>query len=136
MPGDALKKAINRRRNADGKLSITVIPDIAKQFGVSTDALLWRIHWLYNFGQQRADETHDLIEKVKRLNTSSRVFDEKEDKPTKYPERYRMLATQSLRGGELSIGRFMEYTEMNRREAMNYYEQEDEVLGEVQLTAV
>ena len=134
LPGDALRKSIDRRRNAEGTLPIVVIPDIAKQFGVSTESLIWRLHWVYNWGQERVEKTKELIEIAKRLSEISKD-DVKKEKPAKYPERYRMLAVQALRSGEVSLGRFMEYTEISRREAMSYQEQEETLLGEVQLTA-
>jgi Zn-dependent peptidase ImmA (M78 family) len=134
LPGDSLRKSIDRKRNEEGSLPIVVIPDIAKQFGVSTEALIWRIHWVYNWGPERTEKTKELIGRVKRLNEVSKD-DERKEKPAKYPERYKMLAVQALRSGEISLGRFIEYTEVSRREAMSYQEQEENLLGEVQLTA-
>lgn len=132
LPGDALRKAIDRRRNAQGTLPMVVIPDIAQQFGVSTEALMWRLHWVYNWGPTRKEKTQEYIETAKRLSDVSKD-DDKKEKPAKYPERYRMLAIQALRSGEISLGRFIEYTEMGRREAMSYQEQKENLLGEVQL---
>lgn len=134
LPGDSLRKSIDRKRNEEGSLPLFVIPDIAKQFGVSTEALIWRIHWVYNWGKERTEKTKELIERVKRLNEVSKD-DERKEKPAKYPERYKMLAVQALRSGEISLGRFIEYTEVSRKEAMSYQEQEENLLGEVQLTA-
>ena len=125
---------MDRKRNSVGNIPLIAIPDIANQFGVSSDALLWRIHWVYNFAPKRSEQTRDLIEKVKNLNTVALGPEKKEDRPAKYPDRYRMLAAQALRSGELSLGAFMEYTGTSRKEATAYYEQEDDVLGEVQLT--
>jgi Zn-dependent peptidase ImmA (M78 family)/DNA-binding XRE family transcriptional regulator len=135
LPGDALKKAVDRRCN-EGKLPIAAIPDIAQQFGVSTEALIWRIHWVYNWGRERVERTKELIERVKRLNGVSKEEEKKQaEKSVKYPERYKMLAVQALRSGEISLGRFIEYTEIGRKEAMSYQEQEENLLGEVELTA-
>ena len=134
LPNDAVRKAADRRRTADGKLPKVVLPDIAKQFGVSTAALIWRLHWVYNWGQTQEEGTRQLIESVKSLREVP-IGGEKTEQPAKYPERYRMLAVQALRRGELSVGRFMEYTEIGRKEAMSYQEQEENLLGEVQLTA-
>lgn len=134
LPGDALRKSIDRRRNAEGAIPMVVIPDIARQFGVSTEALIWRLHWLYNWGPTRKEKTQEYIEIARRLTDVSRDDDRKE-KPAKYPERYKMLAVQALRSGEISLGRFIDYTEVGRREAMSYQEQEENLLGEVQLTA-
>jgi Zn-dependent peptidase ImmA (M78 family) len=134
LPGDALRKSIDRRRNTEGTVPMLVIPEIARQLGVSTEALLWRLHWVYNWGETRKEKTREYIEITKRLADVSKD-DDKKEKPAKYPERYKMLAIQALRSGEISLGRFIEYTEIGRREAMSYQAQEENLLGEVQLTA-
>jgi Zn-dependent peptidase ImmA (M78 family)/transcriptional regulator with XRE-family HTH domain len=135
LPRDVVMRAVDRKRNANGNLPISMIPTIAKQFGVSTEALLWRLHGIYNWGAAaRKEKTQEYVALAKRLTAVSKD-EERKAKPAKYPDRYNTLAVQALKRGELSIGRFVEYTEMNRKEAMSYLEQEEDLLGEVQLTA-
>jgi predicted HTH domain antitoxin len=95
---------------------------------------MWRIHHVYNFGPSREEETKGIIEAVKQAQRGQKDPDEENSKPPMLPNRYRILAIQALRNGEISVGKFSEFMEISRREAMNYMEMEEYALGEIQLT--
>ena len=68
--------------------------------------------------------------------TLAPLLEEREDrKPHPWPDRYRSLAIKALRRGEMSIGRFAEYLNIRRQEAMRYVEQEVPDGEEVQVTS-
>ena len=66
--------------------------------------------------------TKSEIEQAKRL---SPLLEERESPmPQAWPSRYRALAIKALRRGEIAIGRFAEYLNISRHEAMRFVEQE------------
>src|ERR1019366_9134214 len=117
-----LRRAVNRKRNDEGKVAVAELSQIARQFGVSVEELMWRIHREYNFGSSREEETKRLIEAVKNAQAGRNGLDNQSFKPPVWPDRYRALAVQALKGGEMSVGKFAEFMEVSRREAMSYME--------------
>jgi len=118
MPTDATRVAINDAVTGDA-ISFTDLSAVARQFDVSVDALLWRIHFL--FRREEEDTRRD----IERYNERARLFDERErDQPPTRPRRYVALAVKALRNGEFSIGKFAEYLGISRNEALRFAEQE------------
>jgi Zn-dependent peptidase ImmA (M78 family)/transcriptional regulator with XRE-family HTH domain len=118
MPTDATRLAINEVQK-DGSLSFSDLFDIARQFDVSVEALLWRIHFLYNRNEE------DTRKDITRYNAVASVFEDREpDKPPRRPARYVALAVKAFRNGEVSQGKFAEYLGISRREALRYAGQE------------
>lgn len=134
MPDEPVRNAVERRRKEDGTLSVEAIFEIARQFDVSAEALVWRLHYLYNLGAARSEETRALAQKVHGLVSVYEHRQWEDSDPPRWPERYKALATKALRHGEVSLGRFAEFLDMGRREASQYAEQEDAGLEEIQLT--
>lgn len=133
MPDEPVRNAVERRKE-DGKLSMEALFEVARQFDVSAEALVWRLHYLYNLGPARSDETRDLAERVRGLISVYEHRQWEDSDPPKWPERYKALATKALRHGEVSLGRFAEFLDMTRRQASEYAEQEDVEFEEIQLT--
>lgn len=131
MPGDAVRITIDGR-TTDGKITFESLYDVAREFDVSIDALLWRMHFLCGRGSDAADQTKRDIERAKAL---AGLLEERDgDEPEVYPARYRALAMKALRRGEISTGRFAEYLDISRQQAMKYIEQEVADDEEVQVT--
>ena len=132
LPNDPFRTAINARTRK-GKLAVESIYDIAREFDVSVDSVLWRIHYLYGRGVNNADQTRRDIEKSKAM---APLLEGREDpkSPHPWPARYRALALEAMRRGELAIGRFAEYLGITRQEAMRFVEQELPDGEEVQIT--
>lgn len=129
MPTDAIQPALNDCM-ANGRIKIDRLFDVARQFDVSVEALLWRMHFLYNRDERY---TKDDIDRAKAL---APIYEER-DPPSvrEYPARYRALAIKALYHGEISIGRFAEYLNISRQEAMQIAERETVNGDEVQVTA-
>jgi Zn-dependent peptidase ImmA (M78 family)/transcriptional regulator with XRE-family HTH domain len=127
MPSDAVRAALNRKVKDSG-LPFEGLFDVARQFDVSVEALLWRMHNLHMLSEN-ADETKALIERAKSLAS---VLEEREQtRPETWPERYKALAIKALRHGAISVGRFAEYLDTSRQKAMTYVGQgaaEDEAI--------
>jgi XRE family transcriptional regulator, fatty acid utilization regulator len=136
LPPDVLRRAINRRLES-GKIPVVELPEVAQEFGVSVEALMWGLYRAFNMGEGRKEEIKQLINGFRSEQESERQNDPKEPmlRPPKYPERYRALAIRALNEGEMSVGKFMEYMEVGRREAMSHLRQEEDMLGEVQVAA-
>lgn len=133
MPDEPVRNAVERRKE-DGKLSMEALFEIARQFDVSAEALVWRLHYLYNLGPARSEETRGLAEKVREFVSIYEHRQWEDSDPPKWPERYKALATKALRHGEVSLGRFAEFLDLTRRQASEYAEQEDVEFEEIQLT--
>lgn len=135
IPAEALRRAVERKLNPEGKVSVPDVEEIARQFGVSVEAMIWRIHRVYNFGRSREEEIKAIVQNVQNRSIGRQATHEECVKPPALPNRYRTLAIQALRNGEMSLGKFTEFMEISRREAMKYLELEEYALGEIQLTS-
>jgi XRE family transcriptional regulator, fatty acid utilization regulator len=126
LPETPLREALARRIKSERQMSVGNICELAKDFGVSIDALVWRMHNI--FGWRDSEETKNLIVRVRSVakHYEAPFADDRED-VSELPERYRRLAIQVLRSGEISVGRFAEYMGLRRWEAMKYA---DEALGD------
>ena len=121
MPSEPFGSAINSR-DRGGKITFESLFDIAREFDVPVESVLWRMHIVHNRGRSNSDLTKEEIDKAKRL---APLLEERESpKPHPWPARYRSLAIKSLRRGEVAIGRFAEYLNISRHEAMQFVEQE------------
>jgi Zn-dependent peptidase ImmA (M78 family)/DNA-binding XRE family transcriptional regulator len=130
MPENALRTALDRRTK-EGSISFESLFDVAREFDVSVEALLWGAHFLYNRGPEAAEDTKRDIERAESLRS---LYEEREDtRPPKWPRRYHALAVKALRHGEISIGRFAQYLEISRQKAMSYIEREIEEDEKVQI---
>lgn len=113
MPEDALRDAIAGATASRGALKHLELFDIARQFDVSVDALLWRMHGVF---RRSVDDTQRDIAACRRFRDS---VDVREDtRPPELPERYRALAVRALREGHLSVGRAAQCLGIGRKEAM------------------
>lgn len=126
LPDTPLREAVDRRTKSEQRISVGSISELAKDFGVSIDALVWGMHESY--GWRDREETQSLITRVRGLAKPYETLsgDVRED-VSELPDRYRRLAIQVLRAGEISVGRFAEYMGLRRWEAMKYA---DEALGD------
>jgi XRE family transcriptional regulator, fatty acid utilization regulator len=126
LPETPLREAVDRRIKSEQRISVGSICELARDFGVSIDALVWGMHEVYGWRDQEG--TKSLITRVRNLAKPYDALtpDDRED-VSELPDRYRRLAIQALRAGEISVGRFAEYMGLRRWEAMKYA---DEALGD------
>ena len=118
MPADATLLAL-QDAGRKGSILFADLFDIARQFDVSVEALLWRIHFLY---KRKEEETKADIDRCKAMASFGQ--DRECSEPPRRPDRFVALAVKALRQGQFSQGRFAEYMGISRREAMKIAEQE------------
>lgn len=119
MPENALRAVLGNVIR-DERIRFADLADIAREFDVSVDALVWRMKQL---GYFTADDATALLARYK-ANAILWESQRERDEPPKRPERFRALALRALRDGRLSIGRFAEYLGMSRSQAMRIAERE------------
>jgi len=120
MPPEAIRAAFGNKVR-DEKLSFSHVFDLARQFDVSAEAILWRL-----FNLRLLSGNGDDIQKLaQRIIALSGAFEGRADTPApRRPQRYHALAVKALRAGAISIGRFAQYLDIGRQEAMKYIQQE------------
>lgn len=89
------------------------------RFGVSTEAVLWR---LVNFKQIRKNQVEKILNdsEFRNLDRGLRRGLYAEQKPEKFPQRFISLACRCLMEGKISRGLFAEYMEIDRSEVDDY----------------
>ncbi len=109
LPGEEIRQELSRRI-VNGKLAMADVVDVAREFGVSTQALLYRMGNLNIIAWEKAheiansNEMRDIDRRVRRGR--------REDKPIS--ERFIIMAVKCLRKGLLSRGKFAELLEIER----------------------
>jgi Zn-dependent peptidase ImmA (M78 family) len=121
LPTDAAKNRIEDRAKAGGRISLSTLDEIAREFGVSLEALLWRLLYLYN---KRVEEIQGYIEESAKIRPA--LPPRQSDQPDTLPERYCRLAIRALNEGKLSLIQFGKYMGLSYKEAQGYLVDEDE----------
>ena len=89
------------------------IIELAKDFGVSTKAILWRFVNLGILKRRQVEEIAD-DPKLRTMDRLERRGLYTKDKPSKFPDRYVSLACRCLMEGRISRGTFARYLEIDR----------------------
>ncbi len=119
MPEEPLRLMLEKEKDEEEGIPFPALFDIARQFDVSVEALLWRIHSLFRSPDQET-RTRQEIETSREL---AKIFEERSsESPAEKPARFHALAVKALRRGEISVGRFAEYVGISRQKAMSYLE--------------
>ena len=103
----------------DGHIRLVNIIELAKDFGVSTEAVLWR---LVNLNVLRKEKVSEIIDNPERrsVDRAMRRPLYSQLTPSKFPERYVSLACRCLIDGKISRGTFAEYLEIDRAEVDSF----------------
>ena len=107
---------------ANNEVRFIDIIELAKDFGVSTEAILWRLVNLEILKKPRVQKILD-NPKFHDLNRSMRRKLYKGDRPSKFPSRFISLACRCLMEGKISRGTFAEYLEIDRAEIDDYLDE-------------
>ena len=119
MPQEPLRIAIDSQRGERTKLAFDGLFEVARQFDVSIEALLWQMTFVFNLSKEGVEQ---IIEKLRdRMSFWDR---RQQDAPPSRPLRFEALANEALRKGLISTGRYAEYLGITRRQAMRQVEQE------------
>jgi len=125
MPEDSLIPRLESYVNDKGQISLDKLDDIAREFGVSLDALIYRIASLYRIKKKDTQKFRDAAKKLAVFHRPR-----ESDKPVKLPERYCDLAQRALREGNLSLMQFAKYMDISYKEAQGYLTEDEDFTDE------
>jgi len=105
---DALKEIVMNQQ-----LKLVDIIELAKEFGVSSEAVLWR---LVNLKKLKKSQVEKILgdAEFRNMDRGLRRGLYEEHQPEKFPQRYISLACRCLMEGKISRGLFAEYLEIDR----------------------
>jgi len=111
---DALKEIVMNQ-----ELKLVDIIELAKEFGVSSEAILWR---LVNLKKLKKSQVEKILgdAEFRNMDRGLRRGLYEEHQPEKFPQRYVSLACRCLMEGKISRGLFAEYMEIDRSEIDDY----------------
>jgi len=103
----------------NGEIKKVDLIEIARDFGVSTEAILWR---LVNLKKLKTVQVKKILgdPKFRGLDRTIRRGLHEKFEPFRFPARYISLACRCLMEGKISRGTFAEYLEIDRAEVDDY----------------
>ena len=129
MPEEVFREAINAQRGPSGKIGFDGLFEVAREFDVSIEAVLWQMVFVFRTPAERIKET------IASLADTVRSWDSRiSDAPPTRPVRFVALCNQAIRKGLISTGRYADYLGISRREAMKHVEQDAVADVEVEIT--
>ena len=118
LPEKHLREAL-KETTTDNGIRIVDIIELAKEFGVSSEAVLWRLVNLKTIKKTVAQKVLD-NPNFRDLDRDMRQGLYSQEKPSKFPSRFISLACRCLMEGKISRGVFAEYLELDRTEIDDY----------------
>lgn len=120
LPQEPLEKKIMDYQDDEKNITLGSLEDIAREFDVSFEALMWRIKSIY---RTEKDKIEEIISKGKSVLEKRKERPNSE--PDKYPKRYWALAIRALGEGNLSLMQFAKYTDLTYKKAKAYLTEGD-----------
>jgi Zn-dependent peptidase ImmA (M78 family)/DNA-binding XRE family transcriptional regulator len=118
LPENHLRETL-KETATDNEIRIIDIIELAKEFGVSTEAVLWRLVNLKVIKRPLAEKALD-NPNFRDLDCDMRQMLYEKDGPSRFPSRFISLACRCLMEGKISRGVFAEYLEIDRSEIDDY----------------
>ena len=119
LPRESVIEAIHKFSGKDDKITLSRLDCVARQFDVSLESLLWRMHFLFSWKEEQTrgyiEEAKEYVQQTQRIGSP---------RPLLYPERYRALAIRVFRKGEISLRRFSKIMGIGRKEAERYMDRD------------
>ena len=129
IPQEPLRIAVDSQLKEGTKLSFDQLFEVARQFDVSIEAILWQVKSVYRLPKDKVQSS------IETLRGQMSFWDKRQhDTPPSRPLRFEALANEALRKGLISTGRYAEYLGITRRQAMRQVEQEAPDDAEVEVT--
>jgi len=125
LPTDMVKDKIETAMNEERRVSFEALDEIAREFVVSLEALLWRMAYLYNVSREDIEKYIEQAKKVRLFRPSRRS-----DEPDELPERYCSLAIRALGEGKLSLIQFAKYMGISYKQAEGYLAEDGDFTDE------
>ena len=118
LPDSEIQSELHKLLSRSHSISFSDLVDLAREFGVSTKALLYRMANLRFFTWERADE----LSKKEELSTLDKKRRRADWGQQPRSERFDFLAVQCLRKGLISRGKFAEMVEIDRSDIDSFIE--------------
>ncbi len=112
LPAKQIQDAL-KETSIGNDIRIVDVIELAKEFGVSTEAILWRLVNLKIIKKSLAQNTLE-NPNFRDLDREMRKGLPGKEKPNKFPSRFMSLACRCLLEGKISRGLFAEYLEIDR----------------------
>ncbi len=125
MPEESIKDRVESSLNEQEQISLERLDDIAREFDVSLEALLYRVASIYRFKKPDTERYVNAAKQYLKLPKPRPSH-----KPNKLPERYCVLAQRALREGKLSLMQFAKYMDMSYRQAREYLTEDEDFKDE------
>ncbi len=119
MPSEPLRLAVAAQRKGKTALDFDDLFEIARQFDVSVQALVWQMVSVRLIEKAKAQEM------LGKIEGKVRFWEQRRDAPPpERPLRFEALAREAMEKGVISTGKFAEYLGISRRAAMKILETE------------
>jgi Zn-dependent peptidase ImmA (M78 family) len=125
MPEESVKQRIAALLDNHNRAALDSIDDLAREFGVSLDAMVYRISTLFRF---KKEDTEQYLEGAKQLAKFHKPRES--EKAETLPDRYCDLAQRALRNGRLSLIQFAKYMGISYKKAQEYLVDEEDFRDE------
>jgi Zn-dependent peptidase ImmA (M78 family) len=125
MPEEPLRQRIAALIDKQEQASLGRLDDLAREFGVSLDALVYRVASLYKI---RKEDNQKFLAAAKQLAELHKPRES--DKAETLPERYCDLAQRALKDGRLSLMQFAKYMGISYKKAQEYLTYDEDFTDE------
>jgi Zn-dependent peptidase ImmA (M78 family)/transcriptional regulator with XRE-family HTH domain len=125
MPEESLRQRITYLVNKHGEARLEQLDDLAREFGVSLDAMVYRVAYLYRFENKDTEKFLIAAKQLAKLHKPR-----ESDKAETLPERYCDLAQRALRDGKLSLMQFAKYMGISYKKAQEYLTEDEDFKDE------
>ncbi len=125
MPEESLKQRIAAMTDKQEGLQLEQLDDLAREFGVSLDAMVYRISNLLRIKKKDTEKYRATAKQLSKFHKPR-----ESDRPETLPERYRDLAVRALRGGRLSLMQFAKYMGISYKKAQEYLTDDEDFTDE------
>ncbi len=125
LPDGPLQQRLAALVDKQDQAPLDRLDDLAREFGVSLDAVVYRISNLF---QIKKEDTEQYLAAAKQLAKLHKP--RKSDEPETLPERYCDLAQRALRNGRLSLMQFAKYMNISYKKAQEYLADDEDFTDE------
>ena len=125
MPEESVKNRVKQSLNDQGQTSLDQLDDIAREFDVSLDALVYRIAGIFRFKKEDTDKYLDAAKRLAQTHKPRPSYE-----PATLPERYCDLAQRALNEGKLSLMQFAKYMGISYKKAQEYLTEDEDFTDE------
>ena len=125
MPEESIRDRVQSNIDDKEQISLDRLDDIAREFDVSLEALIYRVAAIYRF---RKHDTQRYVNAAKQHLKFLKPRGSYE--PNRLSERYCDLAQRALREGKLSLMQFAKYMDISYRTAREYLTEDEDFTDE------